>query len=107
MTGFLIYAACCALFYVYAVYVLLSKKPAGIGVRERKRFKVKDVRGYNRDIAKLFFAYGTVLLLCGVPTILDLNPILVMMISAMGVSFASIALFLAAIKIEEKHRKKQ
>lgn len=104
MTGFLIYAACCALFYVFAIYVLLSKKPAGVGSRERKRSKVKDIRGYNRAVAKLFFAYGTVLLLCGVPTILNISPIAATIISFLGVSFASMALFVAAIKIEKRYR---
>ena len=105
MTGFYIYAACCALFYVFAVYVLISKKPAGIGNRARRSVKVKDVRGYNRAVAKLFFAYGTLLLLSGIPTILDINPIASALISILGVSVASIALFLAAIRIEKKHRK--
>lgn len=100
----MIYAACCALFYVLGLYALLSKKPMGMRSSERRRSKVKDVRGYNRAIAKLFFVYGTVLLVCGVPTILEISPIAAMMISTLGISCASILLFVFAVKIEKTYR---
>lgn len=106
MTGFIIYAVCCALFYVLALYAFVSSKPVGLWSRGRRQPKVKNVRGYNRAVAKLFLAYGTLLLLSGIPTILEINPIAAMMISTTGISAASIMLFLAGIKIESKYRDK-
>lgn len=106
MMGFYIYAACCALFYLLAVYALLAKKPIGLRTREHRRSKIKDVRGYNRAVAKLFFAYGTVLLLCGLPTVFDIDPMAAMMISMLGIMFSVILLFAAAVRIESKYRGK-
>lgn len=104
MSGFAIYAAFCALFYLIAIYALLSKKPIGASARGRSRTKIKDVRGYNRSAAGLFFAYGTFLLLCAVPTLLDISPVLAMFLSTIGLSIASIGLLVFAVKIEKKYR---
>lgn len=106
MTGFIIYAAFCALFYLIAVYALISKKPIGLKSRERRRSDIKDAKGYNRAAAKLFIAYGTVLLLCGLPTVLDIDPMAATLISTMGVSVSVVALFVGAVKIESKYRGK-
>lgn len=106
MTGFVVYAVSCALFYLLAVYALISKQPIGLRTRGRRRSRVNDVRGYNRAVAKLFFAYGTALLLCGLPTIVDIDPMAALIISTLGISASVVALFIAGVKIESKYKGK-
>lgn len=71
-----------------------------------KVFEVSDVKKYNRAVAKLFGAFGIVLIVLGLPLLAGQNSAWAML-SIVGVMMESIAAMVVyTVVIEKKYRKK-
>ena len=103
LTGFIIWAACGAMFVLLGVYCLFAKKPCGFWANV-KEAQVKDVRGYNRAMALLWIAFGVVFALLGLPMLDEENPAM-MMFSCLGVMAEAIAAMIVyTTVIDKKYR---
>lgn len=107
LIGFLLYLACGVLFYALALYARWSQRPVSIWANEKARPVVSDTRAYNRAFARLFAVYGSVLALCGVPILLNAHMAVLMVISILGVIFATLAMAAFAIRIDDQYRMKR
>ncbi len=66
LIGFIIWTACAVVMLVIGIVSWISKKPAGFfaGVEPPK---VSDVKKYNHSVAILWFVYGALFELLGLP----------------------------------------
>ncbi len=105
IAGFIIWALCGLLFAGFGIYALFLKKPMGFWAGAEV-FEVTDVKKYNRAVAKLFFAYGAVFMLLGLPLLTD-NAALMLVVSMPGVMAETIAMMVIyTVVIERKYKKK-
>lgn len=96
-----------SLFFVVwgvATYFAKSAKPFGFWANAAVA-EMKDVRGYNRALGKLWCVYGIVLALLGIPLLGGQNSAGVIF-SILGTMVASIgAMVVYVVVIEPKYRK--
>ena len=105
MLPFLLWTLCCCLLLAMGIYCFLSRKPVGF-FANAKTFPVKDVTGYNRACGKLWIGYSLICLLCGLPLLMGQNSSLVLL-SVVGIVFATLGLILTyVLVIEKKYRDK-
>lgn len=107
MIGFFAYMGCAIMFYALAIYAKLSKLPIGISPQASNRPKVKDIKGYNHAVCVLFAAYGTLLLLASLPLLFGKGESLALICSILCVALGTIAMFFAAIKIDDRYRSRK
>lgn len=88
--GFIIWAVVGLVIIGIGIKAIFSKKAVGFWANV-KTVSVKDVRGYNRATGLLFIGYGIVFILLGTPLLCGQNSPFILL-SAIGVMFASIAL---------------
>lgn len=93
MFGFILWGLVSCCFIGLGIYLLLSKrqKPIGFWANAKEPPQVDDVKGYNRACGWLWFCYGIVLFLLGLPLLGEQNSAGVI-ISILGTMWASIAL---------------
>ena len=104
IVGFIIWCLCGLLFAGIGIYAWFSQKPMGFWAGAEV-FEVIDVKKYNRAVAKLFFAYGAVFMLLGLPLLTDNTAL--MLVSMLGVMAESIAIMVIyTVVIERKYKKK-
>ena len=107
MIGFFAYCACAMVFYALAANARMSKLPVGFWAHEKERPKVKDIKGYNHAVAKMFTFYGTVLVFTGLPMLLEMSEVWLILISILGVVFGTLILLVCAVRIDGKYRSKE
>lgn len=105
MIGFVIWAlagmALCAL----GVYAFFAKKPMGFWANAEV-FEVTDMRRYNSAVGKLFFLYGVIFILLGLPLLSGQNTGWILL-SVVGVMLLTIGIMVAyTLVIEKKYKKK-
>ena len=106
--GFIIWTLVSCFFIGYGIYLMLSKRevPVGFWANEKEPPQVTDVKGYNRDLGKLFCGYGIVLILLGLPMLAGQNNAW-MIFTILGTAWASIALAIVySTAILKKYQKK-
>ncbi|MCI8516155.1 MAG: hypothetical protein HFG75_04680 [Hungatella sp.] len=104
MLGFVIWCAVGGGFLCLALYSWFSKRPVGFWANARL-FEVRDVKGYNRAMAKLFGCFGLVFLGLGIP-LLESGSQVWILLSVVGVMAESIgAMVVYSLVIERKYRK--
>ena len=105
MIAFILWALCGVIFIGFGVFTLFAKKPMGFWANARM-FDVKDVKGYNRAVALLWFIFGAVFITLGLPLLQDGNsPYL--MLSVVGVMMEAIsAMIVYTLVIDKRYRKK-
>ena len=104
MIGFFVFLGCAVLFYALSIRAAVSKLPVGIWAQDTGRPKVNDVKAYNRAVAIMFAVYGTLLLLAGLPMLLNMSELVVLICGVPCIALGSIGMFIAGIKIDEKYR---
>lgn len=103
--GFVIWSLLAAFFIGMGVYACFSKKAVGFWANAQV-MEVTDIKRYNFAMAKLFGIYGIVLLLLGFPLLAGQNSPWII-ISILGVMFATItAMIIYTTVIEKKYKKK-
>ena len=107
MLGFVLWIIISFFFIIWGIvtYFAKSAKPFGFWANG-KVAEMKDVKGYNRALGKLWCVYGILLALLGIPLLGGQNNSGVM-ISILGTMFISIgAMVIYVVGIEAKYRKK-
>lgn len=108
MTGFVIWAAFGLMIAGFGVAAYVSKKPAGFwaNVKAPQQNEITDVKEYNHAMAKLFFAYGFVFILLGLPLLNEQNTPWIL-ISVLGVMAETIVTMVCyTLVIERKWRRR-
>jgi hypothetical protein len=107
MTAFLIWLLAGAAFVALGIYDFCSKKERAFGFFSNAKVNsMRDVRGYNRALGKLWIVFGLVFTLLGFPLLSGQNSPYAM-ISVVGAAFETVAaMAFYIIKIEGKYREK-
>ncbi len=108
LLGFLIWLCLGLMFMGTGAYMFLSGKSVPFGFWANVEiFQVRDVRGYNRAVGKLWFTFGLVFILLGLPFLSGQNSAL-SVLSILGVMAEAIgAMVVYTVVIERKYRRKQ
>ena len=102
---FLLWAALGLLFIGLGVAAFLAKKEVGFWSNVRP-VPMKDVKGHNRAVGKLFIVYGLVTMVLGLPILLGQGSGGVV-ISVLGIVLETIvAMAVYTIVIQNKYEKK-
>ena len=106
MTGKIIAFTVCSIiglgFIVFGIYARGSKKPIGFWAGDKVE-NVSDIKSYNRAVSTLYCVYGAVLILLGVPMLINL---LWALFTTVGVALETIVtMAVYAAKIEGRFRK--
>ncbi len=103
--GFVIWSLLAVFFIGMGVYACFSKKAVGFWANAQV-MEVTDIKRYNAAMAKLFCIYGIVLLILGLPLLAGQNSPWILL-SVLGVMFATIiAMIVYTTVIEKKYKKK-
>lgn len=102
--GFMIWCVVGGGFLCLALYSWFSERPVGFWANARL-FEVQDIKGYNREMAKLFGGFGLVFLGLGIPLLVGGSSAWILL-SVVGVMAESIgAMVVYSLVIEKKYRK--
>ena len=103
--GFVIWSLLAAFFIGMGVYACFSTKAVGFWANAQVK-EVTDIKRYNFAMAKLFGTYGIVLWVLGLPLLAGQNSPWIL-VSVLGVMFATItAMIVYTTVIEKKYKKK-
>lgn len=103
--GFIIWTIMGVMFLVFGVYALVAKRAIGFWANT-ETMEVTDVKAYNRAMAKLWFVFGIVFILLGLPLLSGQNSPLIF-VSVIGVMLESIVtMAVYTTVIEKRYRKK-
>lgn len=105
--AFLIWAVVGAAFIVLGIYDFVSKKQMPFGFwANAEVFPVKDVKGYNRALGKLFIVFGVLFVLLGLPILAgqDSPWIVVSILGVLAEAIGTMAVYVTVI--EKKYRMK-
>ncbi|MBP3544671.1 MAG: hypothetical protein J6J86_10620 [Lachnospiraceae bacterium] len=104
MIAFIIWALCGAMFVGVGFSALFAKKPMGFWANARM-FEVEDVKSYNRAVAKLWFVYGVVFIVMGLPLLQQNSPYI--MLSVVGMMLETVGVMIVyTLVIDKKYWKK-
>lgn len=103
--GFALWGLLGCIFIYLGIRSFFSKKPKGFWANAQL-FEVNDVKKYNHAVGKLFFIFGIVLILLGLPLLfLEKNPAWIIF-SVVGIMIESIVLMAVyTMMIEKKYKK--
>lgn len=105
--GFIIWALLGVLFIGLGIHAFLSKKEVPLGFwANAETFPVRDVKGYNRAVGKLWLVFGVVFILLGTPLLSGQNSpwILLSILGMMAEVIAAMVVYVTVI--EKKYRRK-
>ena len=102
--AFVIWSAVCALFI--GIGISCNKSSVAVGFFTfTESPEVKDINGYNKAVAKLWFVFGGIFEITGVPLLyLKQNSPLILLLMPVVIIWV-ISLIIAYLKIESKFRK--
>ncbi|WP_461811382.1 hypothetical protein [Faecalimonas sp.] len=103
--AFIIWACVGFIFIVMGIFDYFSEKPVGFWANT-KTVPIRDVKKYNRATGKLFFCFGTIFVLLGLPLLYSEQNSSLILLSIIGTMFEVIGTMIAYMKIEEKYRRK-
>lgn len=102
VSGFIIWAAVGALFFIIGIHAFFAGKPVGFWANA-KTPEIEDVKSYNRAVGTVFLIFSGIFILLGLPLLLESDLII---FSVIGVMFETIGVMAAYTVIEQKYRKK-
>ena len=103
--GFIIWCIVGLIFIVLGVISFFSKKPTGFWANV-DMFQVTDTKQYNHAMGKLFFVFGIVFIVFGLPLLTGQNSawILLSMLGVVGETIITMVIYIT--RIEKKYKKK-
>lgn len=107
MAAFIGWAVLGLFFVVWGIYMFFAKnaKPFGFWANAEVA-EMKDVKGYNRALGKLWCVFGVLLILLGLPFLFGQNSV-GLIITIPGTMIISIgAMIVYVVGIEPKYRRK-
>ncbi len=103
MIAFLIWMVVGMFFIGLGIQCLFAGKPVGFWANT-KVFEVKDLKTYNRAMAKLWCTFGAVFIVIGIPLLMENKALII--IPILGVMWEAIAAMIIYTQvIEKKYRK--
>lgn len=105
MIGFFIWGLFGLVFIGLGIYAFNSSKAVNFWANIKTTVDVVDVKSYNKAVAKLWWIFGTIFILLGLPLLAGQNSPLIIF-SALGTMFECIFLIITLRKIEIKYRRK-
>ena len=107
MAAFICWAVLGLFFVAWGIYMFVAKSAKPFGFWSNAQVaEMKDVKGYNRALGKLWCVYGVLLILLGVPFLFGQNSV-GLIITIPGTMLISIgAMIVYVVGIEPKYRKK-
>ena len=107
MTAFGVWFLMAFCFMGLGIYNFFSKKKSAFGFwANAKVFPVTDVKAYNRALGKLWFVFGVVFALLGLPLLGGKNTPYIL-ISILGAMLEAIAAMVVYVTVIEKKYRKQ
>ena len=105
MIAFCIWAVCAILFAAIGIHALRSKKAVHFFASWQPEVppEVRDVRRYNRAVARLWFIAAGIFLLLGLPLLAGQNSAIILL-SALGTMALCIGMCIAFHFIEQKYK---
>lgn len=103
--AFIIWACIGLIFIVIGIFDYFSEKPVGFWANA-KTVPIGDVKMYNRAMGKLFFCFGIIFILFGLPLLFSEQNSPVILLSVIGLMFEVIGMMIVYMKIEAKYRRK-
>lgn len=103
--AFIIWAIMGFAFMGMGTYDYFSEKTAGFWANA-KTVPISDVKMYNRAVGKLFFCFGMIFILLGLPLLFSKQNSPIILFSVIGVMFEVIGTMIIYMKIENKYRRK-
>ncbi len=107
MVAFICWSILGLIFVIWGIFMFYAKsaKPFGFWANAEVA-QMRDVKGYNRALGKLWCVYGLLLILIGVPILFGENAA-GLIITILGTMLLSIgAMIVYVVVIEPKYRKK-
>ncbi len=107
MAAFIGWAVMGLIFVIWGIYMFFAKsaKPFGFWANAEVA-EMKDVKGYNRALGRLWCVFGVLLILLGLPFLFGQNSV-GLIITIPGTMIISIgAMIVYVVGIEPKYRKK-
>lgn len=101
--GFVIWALCSLLFVVIGIIAWNKKEPMGFWAQAEPP-KVKNVKAYNRAVAKIWFFFAVGMFLLGLPLIIGGQNSPLIVLSILGSMFLSILICVIYIFVEKKYK---
>lgn len=104
--GFVIWLVFCVAFIIWGIYCCFSKadKPFGFWANA-EQFKVKNVKGYNKALGKLFIVFGIVTGALGLPILFGGQNSPLILLSVVGMMFEVIVIMAVyTLAIEKKYK---
>lgn len=107
IAGCIIWAGLGLAFCGYGLWAVFSKKQKPFGFwANAEQFPVRDVKGYNRALGILFFAFGVIFALLGIQLLNGQNSAGIML-SVLGTMLEVIVMMgIYILVIEKKYREK-
>lgn len=104
MAGFIMWAAGGCLIIALGISAFGAKKEAGFWANVRP-LPMKDVKGHNRAVGKLFITFGLVMILLGLPLLTGSGAAVV--VSVVGMMLETIvSMIVYTLAIQPKYEKK-
>ena len=101
--SFILWSICGIFFICLSIYALFAKKAVGFWANAEV-FEVTNIKQYNTAMAKLFFVFGIIFILLGLPLLLQ--NMAWILLSVIGVMFETITtMSIYTIIIEKKYKK--
>lgn len=101
--GFIIWLICCFIFVHIGIFSLKADKPVGFFAQSEPP-KVKDVKAYNKAVAKIWFFFAAGMLILGLPLIIGGQNSPLIIISIIGTMFLAIGICVIYIFVENKYK---
>ena len=104
MVAFIIWAVCGLFFLGLGIYSFKAKKAVGFWANA-ETLPMKDVKGYNKAMGKLWCVFSVIFILLGLPLLAGQNAAIIV-VSVLGIVFEMLGAMVVYLHIEEKYRKK-
>ena len=103
--GFIVFVIMGLFFVGMGIYCFFAKEARPMGFwANAKPLPMKDVKGYNRAMGKLWCVFGVVFIILGLPLLAGQNYGLIV-ISIIGIMFEAIGAMVVYTRIEAKYKK--
>lgn len=104
MVAFIIWVICGLFFLGMGIYSFRAKKEVGFWANA-ETLPMKNVKGYNKAMGKLWCVYSVIFILLGLPLLAGQNAAIIV-VSVLGIVFEMLGAMVVYLHIEEKYRKK-
>lgn len=103
MLAFILWNIASIIFISIGISCFFSKKAVGFFANESKPIQVKDIKGYNFSVGKLWICFGILFSILSIPLLLN-HIALILIVSTLGSFVWVMMLILLYLRIEKKYK---